>query len=730
VQRRLSRFALPVLLLALPACGGGGGSSVPHTNPTPTPTPSGQPLASCQGGIPIDATQRQPLSLRVHAQGVTQSHYTFESSPSSLNVTVNGKSIGNTTAGMTPGYTADPYLGVIHGHSNTYSVCYSQLMDGDHTVLYNAQADTTGSIGKIASLAANDVSKDAGRLTFATRRPPVVRTEGGIDRTRIQVHFVTSAIGGDARVAATIERSEGAPHAYTLGRVRSTMDRIVFVPAGETPEALAAKFRRRAEVADARPLPLRYTQSVTPFEPNDPCFTGPCYGYNITQWDMSRIATPFAWGITHGSAPIAIIDTGADLTANDLAANITYQVRWVGTEPPYPAVGPGSAQDYDGHGTNVSGIADAIVNNDYGFAGVGFNAPLMILRIFPKPAPPDYSSASSYGASTADEAEAVDDAVAHGAKVINLSLGSCPGEGAPDPTEFDAIEGAVAAGVSVVAAAGNERSGGGEGGCAKADTIDFPAAYPGVIAVGATSLNGTDPSTATEHVSSYSNAGPGLAVVAPGGDPTSVSDNNGLHWITNLYSSTVADPKQACQPLQGASPPLCAALFAGTSQATPHVTGTVALMRSANANLDPARVKAILESTTDNINDPNQGFGRVDAYRAVAAAAGITNGLPSPVPLNFRAIAYTVKAGSNRPNILDVTFPAGVPVGSDGTFRVADVPNTAPSFRIGLWYDANGDGIVNAGDYFGSVGPCTAKSPCSAAKTIDVAPVKPGYVLK
>ena len=69
-------------------------------------------------------------------------------------------------------------------------------------------------------------------------------------------------------------------------------------------------------------------------------------------------------------------------------------------------------------------------------------------------------------------------------------------------------------------------------------------------------------------------------------------------------------------------------------------------------------------------------------------------------------------------------------MGSDGSFRVADVPAGSPTFEIGLWYDANGDGLVDAGDYFGSVGPCTAKAPCGAAATINVSLVPSGFKLK
>ncbi|MBV9646672.1 MAG: S8 family serine peptidase [Candidatus Eremiobacteraeota bacterium] len=724
MKRSLFVFAFVVSGLALAACGGGGSSGGGPVPPPPSPTATPVLQLMCNGAIPIDATQRSPLSQLRHTRAISQSTYTFSSNPSGLPVLINAVKVGATNYSMTPAYTAYPYIGKIQGPANSFSVCYSQLMDGNHTVFYNTQSDTSGHLGSISAAAS---TRTFARLfgPSLVRRGVALRREGGVDRTRIQVHFVTSSIRGDARVAAQIEHSEGAPSAFTLGKVGNFMNRIVWIPRGQTPESFAAKFRRHSEVADARPLPLRYAQSV----PNDPCFVdGGCYGYTPFQWDFQRIDTPDAWNITHGLARVAIVDTGADLSAKDvdLPPNVIYQARYVGSEPPEGDNSPGAAQDYDGHGTNVSGIADAVTDNGYGFAGVAFNSSLIVLRIFPKPQPPDYTNSSSYGASTADEAMAVDEAVAKGAKVINLSLGSCPSQGAPDPTEFDAIEAAIAAGVSVVAAAGNERSG--QGSCGTSNAIDFPAAYPGVIAVGATSLNGTNYQSATEHVSSYSNSGPGLSVVAPGGDPTGSGDENVLHWIANLYSFTVADPSQQCKPLP-ATPPLCAALFAGTSQATPHVTGTVALMRSVHPSLSPATVKSILQNTADNINDPNQGFGRVNSYRAVAAAAGITTNVPGPNPLNFRAIAYTTNGG-NKPIILDETFPAGVPVQSDGSFRIADVPQTAPPFNIALWYDANGNGIVDAGDYFGSAGPCNATSPCAAASKINVRLVPAGFQLR
>ena len=611
---------------------------------------------------------------------MSPSKYTFGSNPSGLTVYVNQAPVGSTSYSYVPTTADQPYQGVIKGPSGQYGVCYSQLSNGPHTIYYNTQADTSGAIGSI-STSSFERAPQHRQVALGRRMPLLHRDENVYDTRQIQVRF-SAAVGANA--AAAIERKEGARGGYTIGEIRDgQMNRIVPIPAGLTPQAFAARMRRHGEVLSALPLPLRFTQSVTPFFPDDPEYN------SLDQWDLvgsgnpglatapNAMAAPYAWGYTHGSSSInlAIIDTGADLTSAEISSKVTYQVAWVSGESPYPNRAAGAAQDHDGHGSNVSGIAAADTNNAYGVAGTGFNSSLQEYRIFPVPQPTCYTSCSGYGASTADEANAIYDAIAHHARVINLSLGSCQGNNGPDPTEYNAVETAIGKGVTVVAAAGNERSGGGSGDCGTANTIDFPGGYPGVIAVGATSLKDTNqnPATAKEYVASYSNSGPGLAVVAPGGDPQGSNDNDPLHWITNLYSTTIADPSQR---FCSSNPPsqACLALFAGTSQATPHVTGLAGLMLARDGSLGPARIKSILEATADNINDPNQGFGRIDGYRALAAVVGDTVGLPQPPATSFVAIAYTTTTGSNKPNILNQTFTGGVPLSLTGGFRVADVP--------------------------------------------------------
>ena len=139
--------------------------------------------------------------------------------------------------------------------------------------------------------------------------------------------------------------------------------------------------------------------------------------------------------------------------------------------------GAGSVQDTNGHGTNVAGLATAVTNNGYGFAGVGLrDVSAGVSRVPPATAATDCQVADS-----GDESLAIRDAVANGASVINLSIGA-PQSGGSDPAERDAVAFAIANGVVVVAAAGNEFAKG------DGNELEFPAAFPGVIAVGASAV--------------------------------------------------------------------------------------------------------------------------------------------------------------------------------------------------------------------------------------------------
>lgn len=704
------------LLCALPTgCGGGGSGSGGGTPPTKPPT---------SGSCSISSS-------------ITCSVLTFSSNPQGLAVKLNGAAIGVTPVTSSPGFST-----VVNNFSITpsnaaaaFAYAFEQVDNGNHTIFYNQSADTTGSISvSSTSSETRSVSSSAAAAKIARVRRPAqgAAHRKMYDDAHLLVSYQAAALQSNRTTIADEERKDGVTQAVSIGSLQNgTITRLDNVPSGQTAAALMATLQQNSAVVAVYQPHMRYAFASTPVTPNDPLFNSQNQYVLQGQWDMNRINAPNAWGYTEGLASIniAIIDTGVDVTQGDFAGSkVTYAEEVLNG---VTTVGTTAAQDKDGHGTNVAGIAAAAADNAFGFAGTGFNTSLQVYRIFPTPVAPLYTSDPNYGTNTADEAQAIYDAVKNGCKVINLSLGAPPvdsqGNVGFDQTEYTAIEYAISQGVVVVAAAGNEAAG----------VLDFPGAYQGVISVGASDLNdnNTNPnvtptytSALPDTVASYSNYGPGLSVIAPGGDPSSATDGDFLHWITNTYSTTVADPSQQCSAPAPSNDNTCSAQIAGTSQATPHVSGAAALMLARNGNLAPAQIAQILESTADDIGDARQGHGRLDAYRALASVVG--DPAPStPKNANFVAIAYTPN-GTNKPAIINVTYPQGVPVSSSGAFRVADIPVGASGYKIGVWYDANGDGLVDAGDWFGATASaCAATAPCGAAAGITVAPVASGSVL-
>jgi subtilisin family serine protease len=728
-------YVAPVTVLVallVAGCGGGGGagSAIPlPTIPPIVPGCSGAPGVA--GTIP---SVQASGAINPSATPVPPSQVAVQSDPQGLSVQLDGVPDGLTNETLTPQYSQYLHTISIGGGTMPYTVCFSQNGQNGVTVYYDPAMDTQASIGNIQSVlralgAQSSGISGAGIPVVAGHRSPSAAPAGasGTDGVAGEVEVLydphTVPYGSDRM--AHMEAAAGARSGRTISPPGAPqIARILYVPPGRERAVEEALRNEPGVVAVARPQ-YRYLESMVPqtapaVPVNDP-------EYNIApQWDMSVIQAPNAWGYLAAQTPpdygsrsvtIAVIDTGIDtnpqntFVASDLIPKVTYAESDISgvTTPCATITGCTAVQDDDGHGTNVAGIAANITNDAVGFAGVAGGASLQIYKIF----------GPSGSASTSDEAQAIYDAIRHGAKVINLSLGSAPAAGSgPDPVEEAAIEYALQQGVFVAAAAGNERSQGVQG-------LDYPAAYPGVMAVGASALNDSASpgklAGATEYVASYSNSGPGLGVVAPGGDPSGSSDNDPLHWITNDYSTTAS--QYPCNGQKGNPPATaCAVLIAGTSQATPHVAGAAALLLSVNPLLTPGQLVRIIDATADDIRDPNQGHGRLDLYRAMAVVEGDPNP-PSYTPgvPQFIAFAYTNSGAVNAaPAIADRTFAFGVPVNANGTFRIADVPPNVGSYKIGVWYDANGDGKIDAGDWFGASGPCSTSAPCASASGITV----------
>ena len=285
---------------------------------------------------------------------------------------------------------------------------------------------------------------------------------------------------------------------------------------------------------------------------------------------------------------IAVVDTGADLAAPDLAAKSpdTYNTR----------TGTSDVRDENGHGTFVASLAAGSVRNGDGFTGAGGDAQLLVVK-----------SGSPSGAFTdMDEAAGIIYAVDHGARIINLSVGGP----STSSVERRAISYAVFCLKKKMAAVGNEHEFG--------DPVEYPAAL--LQPVGSAGVGGgglaVAASTASGGRASFSNTGSWVSLAAPG--------ENVLGDLSEL-SSPLVYPRT----LLPGSPSGLYGFASGTSFAAPQVAGAAALVWAANPSLDAQQVAAILKETASGAGrwTPELGFGVIDVAAAVAHAQAGTRGI-------------------------------------------------------------------------------------------------------
>lgn len=712
MTHRLTRLLLLLAAGTLAACGGGhSGKVVPIPTSTPTLAPGCASLAPQTTGSTY-TLQSNPTGLAVQRIDATNATCVYFS--------------GTTQTTDRPQTAPHQWQYVFApAQASPYTVAVAQTLNGNHTIFYNQAGDSSG-IVSVSSL--QSVARRTGSSTQrgAETARGIQRFSGaGVVADQVLVRYRGTAAQVRTR-AMQIEQAEGAMPRAELTTVSGAYERFVQVPAGTDAAAFAATMRAKSDVLAVYPVHKRFPLGSTAQIPNDP------HGNNVDQWYLYADGFPNAWGYTHGTgATIAFIDTGIDLHNTDLTQNLVFQTGYESANK--------DAQDTNGHGTNVAGIGAAITNNARGFAGGGYNVGLLAYNIFPDAT----TTSDAQTATVSDEVSAINSAVSKSVDVINLSLGAAEDVGANngfDQGEHDAVTAAIAAGVTVVAAAGNDADGGESG--TPHTVLDYPAAYDGVIAVGASALRDNNTGLfagSTEYVTSYSQFGPGLGLVAPGGDPGTGTDNNPLHWIWNYSTTTATKPSDQCTYANGTlpvTPTNCTAFFAGTSQATPQVSAAAALLaaRAGHHVLTPARIAQLLEDTADNINDAHQGHGRLNIYKALAALTGDTGAtytgpsVQKTSPTQIVAFAYD-NSGGTVPHILDVNYPSGVPVDVNGNFRLGDLPATATVYHVGVWYDANADGVVNAGDQFGSAAvTCSAAQKCTIG-TIAMHTVAAGFTL-
>jgi serine protease len=413
--------------------------------------------------------------------------------------------------------------------------------------------------------------------------------------------------------------------------------------------------------------------------PNDTRYNEQWHYFEAT----GGINAPPAWDKSTGAGVVtAVIDTGyrphADLTANLLPGYDFISDTFVSndgngrdSDPSDPGDwlnasecepgDPASFEPSSWHGTHVAGTIAAQTNNGSGVAGVAFNAKVVPARVLGK-----------CGGYTSDIADAIVwtsggtvsgvPANANPAKVLNISLG---GLGSCGTTTQNAINSARSRGASVIVAAGNENS----------NSANYtPANCNGVVTVAAVGRNGGK--------ASYSNFGATVEVAAPGG-------SGGANSVLSTLNTGTREPGSDSF-----------ALYNGTSMATPHVVGVVALMLSAKPTLTPDEVTSLLQSTARSFpaTCSQCGSGIVNANAAVDAAIGGTPPDPPGTiaevePNNSRAAAQLIStdnttvngtmASSSDNDYYRLTLPAGA------TLVATLTPNPTSDYDLYV-YNSNG----------------------------------------
>jgi len=295
-------------------------------------------------------------------------------------------------------------------------------------------------------------------------------------------------------------------------------------------------------------------------------------------WSLQRVLLDEVWQKSTGEGiTVAVIDSGVDDDNPQLGPAVK-----VGGKDFFNPKGNGT-DDTNGHGTMAAGIIAARPGEtlapavDTGFVGVAPGARILPIR---------QNGGDDATKGTEDTlADAVNYAVAQGAQVINISQDTVGGR-EPGPKLRTAIRRAVVdAGVVVVAAAGNSGD--------KENLDSWPAAYSGVLAVGASDRN--------NERAPFSQNKPYVGVLAPGVDMWSTVPKGG-HCRGD-----------------------------GTSFATPYVAGVAALIRSVHREYTPAQVITLIEQTAQR-SAPGQvdgvGWGVVDPLRALT-----TNTVPGKAPV-------------------------------------------------------------------------------------------------
>jgi len=489
-------------------------------------------------------------------------------------------------------------------------------------------------------------------------RVGVYEVPGGVDSHRFAAALVTHPEVSHAR--ALRHDDEGFPQYVVPGEL--TVQFHPGVPAGRREEILASigsqvvRAQRTGgyftiaqpegsglyatiralnlfdEIAFAEESSLSFDSAT--FIPDDPLFPDQWHLENTGQnggTPGADLDIDPAWDLEAGDPDVVIvvIDTGADLDHPDLAPNLYPRD---GEDWNFANATETVPEDTDGHGTSCAGLAVAVAGNGLGGAGVCPDCRFIPLEI-------DLSSGANQNRADAIH-YALDFQIAHPELRLVLSNSWKLSSGSFAAVEA-ACQRAFDEGVPILFAAGNVDL-----------DVDYPAAYPTTIAVGATSPcdERKFPGSCDGEPGWGSNTGPELSVVAPGVLMTTTALGAG-------HTGT----------------------FRGTSAACPLAAATLGLLLARDPSLTYAEAWSILESTAaDEVGRPQEdtpgrddymGFGRIDAHAALLAT-------PVPGPPTIASLA-PAEGPIHRTTAVTVTgteFRLPIEVRFDGTAAIsADV---------------------------------------------------------
>ena len=531
-------------------------------------------------------------------------------------VASNGPMISGTVTSATTG----PYFGAnlsrASGRSPLLSAARAVTRRPSPDRIVVGFRNTTLGVAAAGSGAYRSISVARATSTRIRERLGVLSSRLHLSHAQVSPAILAARVRVDdtTQIAAVMDALRNDPNVAWVER-----DQIVSIRDG-APKPMSTDFVPATQGAPAGG-PVKMGSSLVPTDP----------AYFEQAWPANMVDLPRAWSLTTGSQNVIVasIDMGIRFDSPDIAANLTNDgydfVSQIAFDQPQELCdgstfttidGDGDGPDSDptdpddlefngffgcwdhaflgDHGLWTAGIIGSVGNDGVGGAGVAWNVkirPIRVLGITGEGTNFDIAQGVLYAAGLpaagADSTTPVQ--APSRAQIISMSLGG----GGRDAALQAAVTAATDAGTLVVASAGNDGL----------DSPVYPAAYSGVMAVGAVGMDGT--------LATYSNAGTFISVTAPGGDFR--LDDNGGGGIYGPGWDFVND-----RPIH---------LFGyGTSASAPYVAGVAALLLAQQPTLTGTQLRSRIEQYATRTpglgRSDTYGWGIVNAYNALTSTNG------------------------------------------------------------------------------------------------------------